>query len=397
VLRWDRQSHTPLLRRPPISDRPAAPGAVERSRIVQHEIVQLVLLGLAATTAFFLTSAIASSNRDMNLRDGEEWYRRGVDQLQQQELNAAIDSFRRAAARNRVETRYQFALADALARAHQYDVARGVLITLRESAPDNAEITLRLARLAAERQDVTEALRFYHSALYAPWTAEQAAARQGVRLELIDFLLDHEQTDRALSELLALTADLPDTAAAHIQAGKLFARGGDNRRALEQFQRALRLEPLDPDALAAAGQAAFESGEYLLARRYLRAIPNLTGSLQSTRDIVELVVSRDPLANGLRTGERTRRAREGLAYALKRLNDCATQHADKTPSSEELSLRQEGQALEKRLERPGGADLVEDGVDVAGRIERSVMERCQAEPMDRALALVAQAHGGDRR
>jgi len=270
------------------------------------------------------------------------------------------------------------------------------LIALRESAPDNAEINLRLARLAAERQDVSEALRFYHSALYAPWATEQASERQSVRTELIDLLLDHQQTDRALSELLALTADLPDTAAAHVQVGELLARGGDNRRALEQFQRALRFGPLDPHALAVAGQAAFDSGEYLLARRYLRAIPILTGSLQQTREIVELVVSRDPLANGLRTAERTRRAREDLTYALKRLNDCVTQRSDATPSPEALSLRQEGQALEKRLERAGGADLVEDSSDLTGRIARHVMERCSTEPMDRALVLIAQAHGGDR-
>ena len=54
-------------------------------------------------------------------------------------------------------------------------------MTLRESEPEDREINLQLARLAASRQDVTEALRFYHNALYAPWPNEhgwRAAGRE---------------------------------------------------------------------------------------------------------------------------------------------------------------------------------------------------------------------------
>ena len=77
-------------------------------------------------------------------------------------------------------------------------------MTLRESEPEDREINLQLARLAATQQDVTEALRFYHNALYAPWPLEQADGRRDVRLELIRLLLDHNQAGRAISELLAL-------------------------------------------------------------------------------------------------------------------------------------------------------------------------------------------------
>ena len=44
-----------------------------------------------------------------------------------------------------------------------------------------------------------------------------------------------------------------------VEVGQLFASAGDNGHALDQFQRALRLAPDSGDALAGAGQAAFQA------------------------------------------------------------------------------------------------------------------------------------------
>ena len=105
-------------------------------------------------------------------------------------VDDAIDSLRRAAVRDRNDKRYALALAHALALNGEDDAARGALLTLRESAPEDPDINLQLARLAAGQPDVTDALRFYHNALYAPWPVDQADARRRVRFELIAFLLD---------------------------------------------------------------------------------------------------------------------------------------------------------------------------------------------------------------
>ena len=178
----------------------AADDVRERSALIHREILQVGVLLIVAVAAFFVTRAVAASNRDMSLRDAAEWYRRGQQQIEAGELDDAIDSFRRATVRDRDEKRYVLALAQALALKRDDDAARGVLLTLRESAPEDPDINLQLARLAAARQDVTEALRFYHNALYAPWPTEQADARRQVRFELIRFLLTHDQTGRAQSQ-----------------------------------------------------------------------------------------------------------------------------------------------------------------------------------------------------
>ena len=217
---------------------------------------------------FFLTRVIAANNRAMELRDAAEWFRRGEHQLAQGDAREAIVSFRRATARNRGEKRYVLALALALAGERQYEAARRALLTLRDASPEDPDVNLPLARLAATRQDVAEAVRYYHDTLYAPWPPDRVDARRSLRFELIDFMLSHGQTREAVSELVAFSSDMPDVAGLHVQVGRRFSKAGENRGALEQFQAALRAAPADGQALAGAGLAAFALGQYPLARRY---------------------------------------------------------------------------------------------------------------------------------
>ncbi len=364
------------------------------SRFVHQETIKLVVLCLVAAAAFLLTRVIAANNREMTLRDGTEWYARGQQQLQRGDLSAAVDSFRKASVRNRTSKQYVLALADALARDRQYEAARRALLSLRESAAENPDINLQLARLAAQQQDVTETLRYYHDTLYAPWGPEQADARRRVRLELIQFLLAHQQTGRALSELMALSIDLPEDAAAHVRAGQLFAEAGDNRSALDQFQRALRLAPANREAMAGAGEAAFTLGDYLTARRYLRAIPDGTDATKNAREIVELVLSRDPLASRLTAAERHRRLLEDVSHVRERLAACAARDGG-TPSPSDDTMLQDVDALDARLRKPAAADrdVVEEGFELIYQIEGDVAQRCPpATPLDRALILIGRGH-----
>jgi Flp pilus assembly protein TadD len=251
---------------------PAATPNDARARLINREIVQLLQLSVLAVAAFFVTRALAESNRDTTRRNGAEWYERGAQLLAGGEAERAVTAFRRAVVTNRQEPKYVLALAGALARQHQNDAARASLLALRESAPEHPEVNLQLARLAAARTDIAEAVRYCHSTLYGPWPREDEERRRQVRLELIDFLLRNGQTESGISELVALSTDVPDRAAAYVGLAARFVKAGDRRDALLQFQRALRLEPRNQAILAAAGQNAFELGDYQLARRNLRSI-----------------------------------------------------------------------------------------------------------------------------
>ncbi len=254
---------------------------------IHREIVTLILLTAVVVAGFFLTRAVAHANRDLRQRDASAWYDRGERDLASGHTEVAITALRRATAIDRGQRPYQFALAGALAAAGQDDAARQVLLGIREASPEDPEINLRLARLDARSNNLTGAVRYYQNALYGVWSGEQETVRRHVRIELIQYLLAHGQHGRALSELLVLSANLPDDVASQTQAGRLYLSAGEPRRALEHFQRALDAEPKNQVAVIGAGQAAFEEGDYANAQRYLRSTPR-SAAVSQTREITDL-------------------------------------------------------------------------------------------------------------
>lgn len=363
--------------------------------LIHREILQIGALMLIAVAGFLVTRAVAANNREVTFRDAEAWYERGQRFMSAGRVEDAIASLRRASVRNRYEQKYALALAKALERRGDTEAARAALLTLREASPENAEVNLALARLAARRQDATEALRFYHSALYAPWPVESVGDRREVRFELINLLLQHDQAGRALSELLAMVADLPDDAAAHVRVGQLFARAGDARQALDQYERALHLAPADTTALVGAGTSAFTLGNYLQARKYLRRAPDGVDAVARTREIVDLVLSSDPLASRIGSAERRRRLSASLDYIGQRIQGCRQEGPAAADGNPTTTLEHEIASLREQLKKSAvlDQDAVESGVELFGRIAQHLTKTCP--PLtahDQALALIARSH-----
>jgi tetratricopeptide (TPR) repeat protein len=360
---------------------------------IHREILKIGVLILIAVAGFFVTRAVAGNSRYATLRDAEAWYARGQQAMNAGHIEEAMSSFRRASVRNRSDRRYGLALAQVLERSGDPEAARAALRALREASPEDAEVNLGLARLAALQQDVTEALRFYRNALYAPWPADSARERRDVRFELIDFLLQHDQPDRALSELLAMAADLPDDAAVRVRVAQLFTRAGDSRQALDQYERALRLSPSNGAALAGAGASAFARGDYLRARDYLARAPNDVDDVVRTREIVDLILSSDPLAARLGAAERRRRSSAWLDYANQRLQTCGHLEPAVSDGNAAATLEQEAADLQKQLKRTGSLDhdIIETVVDLLARVELHVANTCPPiTTKDQALALIAR-------
>jgi tetratricopeptide (TPR) repeat protein len=379
------------------NDRDPADGTDARAVRIHREIFQLGALIALAVAAFLVTRAVAASNRDQSLRDADEWFRRGQQAVAAGRLDEGIEALRRATVRDRTNTQYVLALAGALARNHDEDAARAVLLRLRDADPEDRTVNLELARLAAQRSDVNEAVRFYHNALYAPWPADEAAARRTTRLELVRFLLDHGQGSRAAAELLALSSDMPEDAGLRATIGELFARAGDDAHALDQFQRALRQSDDDPRALAGAGAAAFRLGQYALAGTYLRRVVDPTADVVATRALLELVLSRDPLAPRLSSATRRQRLVGDVAYVHQRIGACLERgdHA-----ADLVALDAETQGFEAELARLAALeqDTIEMGVDLIERAEQVLAARCgEPPPLDQALALIARRHGTESR
>jgi tetratricopeptide (TPR) repeat protein len=365
---------------------------------VHREILVLVVLCALVVVGFVLTRAAAGANRALRLGDAAAWYATGEHQLANGETESAIRALRRATAINRDNRAYRLALAAALAADRQDDAARQVLLGVRELTPEDPEVNVQLARLEARHDDLTGTVRYYQSAVYGSWSGDQLDARRAVRIELIRYLLVHEQRGRALSELLVLSGNLPDDVKSQTEAGQLFLDAGEPRRGLDRFRQALRIDPENAAAIAGAGEAAFEAGDYTSARRYLRTVDSPSAHVSDLRSVTDLVLTRDPLRPGLSLRQQGDRVMAGFRRALEALDDCVTKRPAANDSFD--SLRAEAGALEpkmtpERLRRT--PESIDAALNLIYRIEQQTVDTCgQGSAFDRALLLIGRRHEVDR-
>jgi type IV pilus assembly protein PilF len=90
----------------------------------------------------------------------------------------------------------------------------------------------------------------------------EARKRARLRLELATGYFEQGQTTVALDEIKQSLAADPSYVAAHVLRGLVFMQLNNNRLAEESFQRALQLNPRDPDALHNYGWYACQLGRH---------------------------------------------------------------------------------------------------------------------------------------
>jgi tetratricopeptide (TPR) repeat protein len=373
----------------------------QRARLVHRELVLLTVLVGVTVAAFFGTRAVARSNEGLRRRQAAAWFDAAQRAAQEGNTGRAVAGLRRAVSKAPGNTQYRLALAGALAATGLDAEARRTLLELRTAQPEAPEINLQLARLEARGPDLDAARRYFQNALAGLWRPEQAEERRQVRMELIEFLLAHDERARALSELLLLAANLPDDAAIQVRTGRMLLAAGDPRLALDRFVRAVRLDAGNTDALAGAGEAAFELEDYGRALRYLKQASRENPRAASLRELTELVLGGDPLAPRLGPAERRRRLMTAFQQSERQLETCLGDQSIGASAGLE-PLRTEARALRAALERPPrreSRDLVETGTDLVYRIERAVEQHCEPllTPFDRAVLLIGRRHGLEER
>jgi tetratricopeptide (TPR) repeat protein len=320
-------------------------------------------------------------------------------------LEQAVRELQTALTYSHDNFQYRLQLAEALAAEGHSRQAEAYLRALWEEEPGNGIVNLELARLAAQANDVSGALRFYHGAIYGIWQDDPARRRLDTRVELVKFLLAHRQNQQALSELIAVSADLPRDPALMLRVARLMMKAGDARRALQEYREVLALDPQNPDALAGAGRAAFSLQLYDEARDYLRhAIaanaqdPQLSALLQTA----ELVMQMDPYQPRLSAAGRAARIISAFAQAGDRLQLCNSAHAiaPAQPVGNDPLVTDYANwtALKPKInERKlrSNPELGDAAMDLVFRIERDATKVCgPPSPADQALILIAQRREG---
>src|SRR5580693_20415 len=211
-----------------------------------REPMILALLSAIAVVLFVGVGGLSRVYHAQRESLGNRWFARGVEDLKQQRYEQAVGEFRAALHYSRDNYAYQLNLAQALIGLKRTSEAYAYLINLWEREPENGLVNLELARIAAQKGETEQALRYYHNAIYATWPGDQEVERRDTRLELIQYLLNINAKAHAQAELIALAANLDDDPAQHAHAGDLFLRAQDYEHALAEYRLSLKSESHTP-------------------------------------------------------------------------------------------------------------------------------------------------------
>jgi predicted Zn-dependent protease len=348
---------------------------------------------------------VARYNANQQSR-GRKLYAQGVEAAGAGRYDEAIAAFRAALTCDPTNSQYRLSLARALRDSNdprRLDEAESYLVALWQRSPQDAPVNLALARVAAHRGSVEDATRYYHNAMYGVWNSDPDANRTKSRIELIQFLLTKGALANAESELVALTTSLPADVTAHLEAAQLFAQARDYSGALTQYREVLHLDPLNSAALAGAGEAAYNSGDYAVAQHYLQQAVNRNSQDANARQLLattDLIVRTNPFRSHLSDVERNRRIKTAFDQAENRLTACAQQSGINLDSSGApaqsplVDLQSRWMATKPELDRlrlPAETDLPDTIMDVVFQIEQGTASLCgKAEGLDLALLLISQ-------
>jgi Flp pilus assembly protein TadD len=391
-----------------------SPGMVseESPRVFSREVVMLLcvlmLLVLLALTALFarLYHKKVHTLADAMFAQGEADERaaqRLGEPAKTAQLKLALTDYRNALAYNPANPIFQFHLARALAAAGRDDEARSYLLNLLSETPGSGEVNLELARIAAHRNSLAEAMRYYQSAIYGEWDSDPMAMRWQARRELCEALLERGRVQQAAPEVIALAQNTPAGDMPRLKiVGPLLLRTQLWTRALELYRTLLDADPKDEESLAGAAQAAFELGQYITAMEYFdRLAPERReqGDLAYRYDVSKRILAVDPFLLGLPVEVRAQRVANALALAQARVETCARQTGQSleqtTPQTDLQRVYAQGEPLQKdwtlrHLER--FPDRLDAAMAYAFSVENAAAAACgEAQGDDRALWLLGRS------
>ncbi len=375
---------------------------IARYRVhLQQRPVVLVGLTVLAVVFFLAVTGLSRAHREQREAIGNRWFHRGIADLNANRFDTAVMDFRAALLYSPDEYSYQLNLAEALIGEGQRAQAWAYLTNLRDREPDDGVVNLELARIAAQRGETDDAVRYYHNAVYAVWPPSQEAKRRDARLELIELLLRIGAKAQAQGELIALEETVGPDPAQQEHIGELFLRAEDYEHALAAFATVLKMDRHNAAALAGAGYAAFELGRYPMAQHYLEAAVSANPNDAASRDrlkTTQLVLNMDPFRRQISISERDRIVMQAFQAAGERLRNCKLPAITPTAAGAQPPLNDQWTQLKPQITEEGlrrNPDLVETAMDLIFRIERDTSVVCGTPTgTDLALLLISNMHEG---
>lgn len=375
---------------------------LRRDFVVREPLLVAILL-LIAVVFSTLTHAYSRAYDRRRGQLGQQWFAAGNAALQQSRPDVAVNAFRTALLYDPQNFDYRLRLAAALTRAGHSRQALNYYESLWQLNPRSGLVNLHLARFAAQSGDISGAERYFNGAIFGDWPENATDHRRESLLELIDFYLQRKDTGQAESQLIVLSANLPEDPVLRAHVAGLFAQVGDQQRALAQYRLVFQSDPQYLPALVGAGKAAFQLGDYHAAETYLSRAAREDSAGADVRNLLTIAqdaASLDPFEHGLPESEKIRRALRTYQIAASRLDSCAQTMKNPLPSS--MASLSEQSKQWKTNANPGYLTQHPDQIDplfeFAASVEKQSQSLCgRPTSEDSALLALANSHAADEK
>ena len=335
----------------------------------------------------------------------DNWFDQGEASFRAGDTKSALTDYRNALVYSPDNAKFQFHLAQALAAAGRGDEGRSYLLNLLSESPGSGDVNLVLARIAAHKGLTSDALRYYHGAIYGEWDHDPIGRRWQVRRELAEYLLDRGLQQQAVPEIIALADSTPANDTEQLRVvGNLLLRAKLWTRALDVFRTILSADPNDEDALLGGATSTFNLGQYSAALNYFERLPekdrNASGVAEmykTARQINEM----NPFLPGLSREAKARGTASALSLATARLQECATQVGQSltaTPPQTQLQKAfaesKEFTANESWQNIARHSETLDEVMGHAFEMENAAAAACgEPEGADQALWLLGRSRG----
>jgi len=238
----------------------------------------LVCVAIAAT--FAVDEFLEKLERRESRAGAARLFDQGRGLLARGENSQAIERIEDALALERGNRGYRQTLAQAQLAAGKTADAEAAATDLLETDPTDGLASLIMARALEKEGRYTEAISYYHRAVYGQWHTDAAANQLHARLDLIDLLAARNSKEELLAELLPIQDRPPQELRDKARLGRLFLQAGAPPRAAVLFRAALRDQPEDAGAYAGLGEAEFAQSQYRTAQRDFAAALRLDANNQ---------------------------------------------------------------------------------------------------------------------
>jgi Flp pilus assembly protein TadD len=377
-------------------------------RQASREMV-LLLCVLSLLVLFSFTAFVSRMYHKKVHMLADDWFAAGEERFQAGDTAAALTDYRNALVYSPNNTKFQFHLAEALGGAGRYDQARPYLLALLSESPGSGEVNLQLARIAVANNARADALRYYQGAIYGEWNDDANSTRWQIRRELCEYLISKGAINQAIPAALDLDENTPENDAARLKiVGQLLLQTNQWMRAQALYRSLLRSDRYDEEAIAGAGRAAFELGEFSAAIEDLNRLSperREQADVASILDMAHRVLAMSPYLAGLSPQVKAQRVANALSIAELRAQGCARETGQslvETPprtdlqvayaTSQTMQLNWDLRDLQKFPDR------LDSAMQTAFDIENAVAQTC-GEPQgdNRALWLLARSRSAVNR